>query len=90
MSDWQNVGIRDNLTGRDIPTKKLLKEQIGLNPRFLTFYSTDAFGANAAKIWFGDSLEIGVKYSVTGPNPYTSRKWYATVEKSANGTITVK
>lgn len=90
MTEWQNVGVQDNLTGRDIPTKAELKRQIGQRAATVTFYSTDAFGTNAAKLWFGDSLEIGVKYSVTGPNPYTSRKWFATVEKSASGKITVK
>jgi hypothetical protein len=90
MTEWQNVGVRDNLTGRDIPTKSELKRQIGQKAATVTFYSTDAFGANAEKLWFGDSLTIGVKYSVAGPNPYTSRKWFATVERSAKGTITVK
>ena len=90
MSEWQNVGVRSNLTGHDIPTKTELKRQIAQKAAIVTFYSTDAFGENAGKLWFGDSLEIGVKYSVAGPNPYTSRKWFATVEKSANGTITVK
>lgn len=89
MAEWQNVGVRVNLTGADIPTKSALKAGIAANPAIITFYSTDAFGANAGKLWFGDSLEIGVKYSVAGPNPYTSRKWFATVEKTAKGAIKV-
>lgn len=90
VSNWQNVGVRGNVTGQDIPTKKALKLAIAENAAIVTFYSTDAFGPNRDKLWFGDSLEIGVKYSVAGPNPYTSRRWFATVEKSPNGTITVK
>lgn len=89
MSEWHNVGVRDNLTNRDIPTKAELKRQIGQKAATVTFYSTDAFGANAAKLWFGDSLVVGDKYTVAGPNPYTSRKWFATVEKLPNGTIKV-
>lgn len=87
MSSWQNVGVRSNT---DIPTKKALKDFLAKTPEKVYVYSTDAFGPYAGKSWFGDELEIGVKYSVTGPNPYTSRKWYATVEKLANGTIIVK
>lgn len=87
---YQNVGARSaGVYELDIPTKKVLKQAIVTDPTRVILYSTDAFGANAGKRWNGDNLEIGVRYSVTGPNPYTSRKWYATVEKLANGTIKV-
>jgi len=90
MSEWQNVGVRSmGVYDLDIPTKKELKRQITETPERVQVYSTDAFGENRGKTWKADNLVIGVKYSVTGPNPYTSRKWYATVEKLANGTIKV-
>lgn len=87
---YVNVGARSNLTNLDIPTKADLKRQLGDKPALVTFYSTDAIGEGRDKLWFGDSLDIGTKYTVTGPNPYTNRKWYATVEKAPNGKITVK
>lgn len=85
---YLNAGARTG-AGQDFRTKKDLKAAITTNPTFVTIYVTDAFGPNAGKSVIADNLEIGVKYSVTGPNPYTSRKWYATVEKQPNGTVKV-
>ena len=71
----------------DIPTKKALKEAFANKPTLVTLYETSM--GNEHKVHFWNSLEIGVKYSVVGPNPYNSRKWYATVEKKQDGTIKV-
>lgn len=90
MSDWQNAGAQNFFGGKDFPTKKALKELIAQSPEKVHLYSTDAFGPNYGKSWMADILPEGVKFTVTGPNPYTSRKWYATVEKLANGNISVK
>jgi len=87
---YVNVGARDINTNADIPTKKELKGRIATYPTKVEFYVTDAFGPNAGKTVMMDNMDIGIKYTVVGPNPYTSRKWYATVEKLPNGTITVK
>lgn len=89
MSEWINVGARYYTDDSDIPTKKALKAALAANPASVRIYSTDAFGPNAGDTRGADILRNGVKYSVTGPNPYTSRKWYATVEKLPNGTIKV-
>ena len=82
---YVNVGARDISTNADIKTKSDLKGRIGNYPQTVEFYVTDAFGPNAGKTVMADNLDNGVKYSVVGPNPYTSRKWYATVEKTAKG-----
>lgn len=71
------------------PTKKALKARIATDPVSVTFHATDAFGANAGKVWTADNLDTEVKYTVVGPNAYESRKWYATVERTEKG-ITVK
>lgn len=78
---YVNVGARDVHTNADIKTKSDLKGRLLNYPETVEFYVTDAFGPNEGKTIIGDELETGIKYSVTGPNPYTSRKWYATVEK---------
>jgi hypothetical protein len=92
MASYVNVGVRymktpfDKAPNSEIPTKAMLKRAIAENAANVYMYGTSGFTP------FGDTadnLEIGVKYSVTGPNPYTSRKWYATLEKLANGTIRV-
>lgn len=89
MSEWHNVGVTTSSLKADIPTKKALKTFSAEMPESVEFYSTDAFGPNRGKVWNSGNLVVGDKYTVTGPNPYTSRKWYATVEKLPNGTIKV-
>lgn len=89
VSSYVNVGARDVNTNKDIPTKAALKGLIGQYPHLVEMYATEAFGPNEGKTFIADSLDIGVRYSVTGPNPYTNRKWYATVEKLQNGKIKV-
>lgn len=83
---FQNVGAKTN---SDILTKKSLKALIAQSPETVILYSTDAMGSNYRRTWTADKLDIGVKYSVVGPNPYKSRKWYATIERTATG-VTVK
>jgi hypothetical protein len=61
-----------------------------ISPERVQVYSTDAMGSDAGKTWKGDELPKTDKYTVTGPNPYTSRKWYATMTVRPNGTIFVQ
>lgn len=83
---YVTVGVICVANGSDIRTKKDLKTLITENPTNVRVYSTSDFHRFDDTV---DNLVMGVKYSVTGPNPYTSRKWYATLEKLANGTIKV-
>jgi len=83
---YVNVGTKNRSGGTDIPTKAALKRAIAANPDDVVVYGTSDFQPFTGS---ADNLVIGVKYSVTGPNPYTSRKWYATLEKLSNGTIKV-
>jgi hypothetical protein len=84
---YVNVGVKNRNDGTDIPTKAALKQAIAANPDDVVMYGTSDFSPFTGS---ADDSVIGVKYSVTGPNPYTSRKWYATIEKGQNGKITVK
>lgn len=79
---YANVGVK--LGNSDIPTKAALKRAIADNPAQIRAYSTDALPFNP---WSGKSdilpnWDKTLKLSVTGPNPYNSRKWYATIEFS--------
>lgn len=87
MASWVNVGVSNRSDGRDFPTKKALKDAIAANPDNVVMYGTSDYSPFTGS---ADDSVIGVKYSVTGPNPYTNRKWFATVEKLQNGKITVK
>lgn len=83
-----NVGARDKISHSDIPTKAALKRSVENLPDNTVLYDTSEFSVKEERTI--SNLTVGVKYSVVGPNPYTSRKWYATVEKLPNGKITVK
>ncbi len=84
---YVNVGAQYNADKTDIPTKKALKDAIAANPAKVYFYPTSEFNATIPGTL--DIMEKGVKYSVTGPNPYKNRKWYATVEITQSGAIRV-
>jgi hypothetical protein len=87
-----NVGakITDEfgVTG-DVKTKKQLKEALASTPDRVTFYGTSPMGpqqfARPATI---TSLPEGYTLTVSGPNPYTSRVWDASV-KVVKGKIKV-
>jgi uncharacterized ferredoxin-like protein len=88
VANYVNVGVQYIGNGSDIPTKTALKRAIADEPSNVRIYSTSGFSEQYDDI--ATNVVVGVKYSVTGPNPYTNRKWYATVEKAPNGKITVK
>jgi hypothetical protein len=84
---YVNVGAGRVSDNRDFLTKKALKDEIAVNPTNVWIYGTSGFTPFKGNV---TELVIGDKYQVTGPNPYTCRKWYATVEKLPSGKITVK
>lgn len=86
MTTYVNVGAKYRSNGSDIPTKKALREAIQTKADDVVVYGTSDFAPFTGS---ADDLVIGVKYQVTGPNPYTNRKWYATVERLSTGQIKV-
>lgn len=84
---YVNVGAKVMPGNSDIPSKKALKACIAANPGDVVLYDTSELSTPGTRTC--SYLDVGVKYTVVGPNPYTSRKWYATVEKLPNGTIRV-
>lgn len=87
MASYVNVGAMNRSDGSDIPSKAALKRAIAANADDVVIYGTSHFTPFTGS---ADDLAVGVKYSVTGPNPYTNRKWYATVERFHSGLITIK
>jgi hypothetical protein len=63
------------MMGAPYPTKKALKESVGQPFRYI---ETSMFGPEYVAP--GDM-------TVVGPDPYTSRKWYATVTVDGDGNI---
>jgi hypothetical protein len=74
-----------------IRTKKALKEAVKADPSEVVFYPTAAEWFGEATRWEGRVSEVpeGVSLSVCGPDPYTSRRWYAQVSRSKDGKVKV-
>lgn len=77
-----NVGatIKDEFgVTNDCPTKAALKRAIKESPETVTFYSTSPMGPQ----FNGKADDMPEEHSliVAGPNPYTSRKWFANVKR---------
>lgn len=73
---WINCGVRW-ANGLTIPTKKALKAAL-VSPLAVEFYETSLGREHLT--YTANSLPAGAKMQVVGPDPYRSRKWYATVE----------
>lgn len=70
-----NVGVRVN--GEPVKTKAALKRALKDSPGDVTFYGTSPLQDIGE---FGvEAIPIVDKLQVVGPDPFTSRKWYATV-----------
>jgi hypothetical protein len=67
-----------NMMGANYPTKKALKESIGKRFKYIE------------TSWFGLEFKPNGDNTVVGPDPYTSRKWYATVTCKDGIIVSVK
>lgn len=84
---YVNTGAMVN--GRRPATKKALRDALTADPGLVQFDSTSMMGPRAGDIISATVADIGTdKMSVVGPDPYTKRNWYATVEV-ANGKVKV-
>lgn len=84
-----NVGA--TLYGRRIPTKAKLRAELGPEGDWagVAFDVTSMLGPRAGEVINATATDIGTdKLTVVGPDPYTKRNWYATVEVR-NGKIKV-
>ena len=67
-----------------VKTKRALREKLRDYPSEVVFDRTE--NTPGPQRYRGDDLpEDGTKFSVCGPDPYTNRKWYATVERTDKG-----
>lgn len=84
-----NVGASD-AQGERIPTKAALKRALKEDPASVTFDRTAVVGPDkGAGPIKGDDLPANDKLTVVGPDPYTNRRWYATVYLNTHGNISV-
>lgn len=78
------------VAGRHPKTKKALREAVKGGERDITFEPTSAFQRPEwVSVDMIEAGEVGTVY-VVGPDPFTSRKWYAQVVRGKDGKATVK
>jgi hypothetical protein len=85
-----NVGARVN--GQRPATKTALRNALKAVDAAdaVAFDTTAMMGPRAGDFIAATPEDIGKdKLTVTGPDPYTSRKWYATVAVNSAGKITI-
>jgi hypothetical protein len=73
--------------GSRIKSKKQLKELLKADPKGVYFDGTGLFDATSG--YRGHEIPVGLKLSVVGPDPYSQRNWYASIERRDNGTYKV-
>lgn len=82
MREYINVGVRNYTDGKRIATKKALKEMVKADPANVYADSTAIFGTR----FHGRITEMpeNATLSVTGPDPYNDRKWYANITRNGD------
>lgn len=73
-----NVGATDR-SGKDIPTKKALREALSQDLASVVFYNTSPMGP-AFRGHVGNLADEATVLTVCGPNPYTKRNWWANIK----------
>lgn len=68
-------------------SKKALKDALKADPTAIRFEGTSMLGP--AFEGTAEEIPAGATLSVVGPDPFTSRRWYATVTRTANGSVKV-
>ncbi len=84
---WINVGA--SINGTRVPNKKRLREALAADLKSVEFDQTSTLGHPDFPASFTvDILPDRIKLTVVLPDPYTDRRYYATVEKK-NGKVKV-
>ena len=86
MTRYINGDAKDE-HGRRFPTKKALKEAFKAEPALVTLLPTELFTTDMPTL--ASDVKPGEAWSIVGPNPYSDRRWYATVEHNSKGQVTV-
>lgn len=74
------VKATDAVTGETFPSKAAMKRAIAADPRKVRLVSVamgPQFHGTAADFL---AANFNAKLTVVGPDPFTSRKWYGTIE----------
>ena len=81
---WINGGVKDQATKRRFPTKAALKKALRERPQDVIFDDINARNPILTQP-LSDVVTPEVSVTITGPDPYTDRRWYAAVSRRADG-----
>jgi uncharacterized protein YciI len=92
MTTWINAGASVN--GQRVKTKAELKRLLKSEPQNVAFDTTGEFPYGE---WVQTASDLGNRpnhkdeaWQIVGPDPYTNRKWYATVTVNNLKNLVVK
>jgi hypothetical protein len=86
---YVNVGVAMVADRSPIPTKKALQQLLAVEPSEVLFFNTGLpLGPGKAE-YRGSELDPQYTYQVTGPDPYTNRKWFASVKIRSDSPIVI-
>ena len=93
MTTYINAGAIDKMTRKRIKTKAALKRLLKVEPQNVIFDTTSEF-PNAEYEQVASDLgnrphHADEAWSIVGPDPYSDRKWYATVRTNRLGNLVV-
>jgi len=87
MTNFINVGVKRTDNGEPITNKKLLKALVKEDPYFVTAYPTSNMGTQFSGPL--NKLPMGNNLVVTGPDPYTDRRWHANIIRTVRDEVRV-
>lgn len=76
MTQYVNAGAL--VDGENPRTKATLRNAMKASPEHVQLYGTGMFGPQYRGVR-GDEIPEDVVFTVTGPDPYHERRWYAKV-----------
>lgn len=93
MTTWINAGAKHS-TGVRVKTKAELKRTLKATPSAVTFDTTGNFPNAEERVVASDlgnrPHHADEAWTIVGPDPFTDRKWYATVTVNRLGNLVVK
>jgi hypothetical protein len=92
MTRWINAGATHS-TGERVKTKAELKRTLKATPSAVVFDTTGNFPNAEEKVVVSDlgnrPHHADEAWQIVGPDPFTDRKWYATVRTNRLGNLVV-
>lgn len=87
MSGYLNCGASHTVSRKRIRTKKEMRELLAVDPSSVTFDVTSMY--DPLDDFTGDRIPDKTALTVVGPDPYMTRRWYASVTRKTDGTLKV-